>query len=245
MQHLRALISLVQRSRALNALVQLLRAINVFVLHSHVLNARAQHTMNTLTNLPRHVQVCAFNCKLVPELYRTCIMHIYNYCIFSFVGINIVQRPMDTTACAGSNATFTCVFFFSSGSSVDPTWRRNDVDVNLTRHTKLSNRSDSSTPVYIGTMVTVSSITTADDGARYQCIVLTFSSDAALNVEGNMYTCTYVHINFLFSIVCGCCIKSGTSHHSPGFIKLLLSVNLVCMSVYLLPEVNKYSHKVA
>ena len=108
---------------------------------------------------------------------------------------------MDTIACAKSNATFTCVFFFPSGTALEPIWLRNGVDVNLTRHTVVSNRTGSNTPVYIGTMVTVSNITTADDGARYQCSVTTPSSNATLNVGGNMYTCMYTLILYFLLFV--------------------------------------------
>ena len=100
---------------------------------------------------------------------------------------------MDTTACVGSTASFTCVIFFSSGSSVEPVWLRNDVDLDLTRHIIISNRTGSNTPVYISSTVTISNITIADDGAQYQCSILTLSSKATLNVAG-----TYsVHLRML------------------------------------------------
>ena len=94
---------------------------------------------------------------------------------------------MDTTVCEGDHATFTCVFFVSSGFPVAPGWLRNDAVVDMMRHTVTSNLTGGTTaPVYIGSTVTVSNVTLVDDdGVSYDCgIVSIMSSSATLNVVG-------------------------------------------------------------
>ena len=95
---------------------------------------------------------------------------------------------MNTTVCAGSTATFTCVIFFQTGVPVNPRWFRNDDSiVNSTRYTIISNFTDSlRNPVHIGSTITVSNITTADDGTQYRCSAVILSNNATLNVTGNM-----------------------------------------------------------
>ena len=69
LMHLCVLNALVQRSQALNALVQLSRKISGLACAKCTLTARYEHT-SFITNLPRHVRVCALKCKLARELYR-------------------------------------------------------------------------------------------------------------------------------------------------------------------------------
>ena len=108
--------------------------------------------------------------------------------IYVFI-IDLVQQPMNTTVCAGSTATFTCVIFVPNGIPANPGWFINDDLVTIsTRYTIISNFTDSlMTPVYISSTITVSNIAIADDGAEYQCGVISILSYiATLNVTGNM-----------------------------------------------------------
>ena len=66
--HSCALNALMQRLRALYALVQLSCTINALTCAKYTHTAHNEH-VNFITNLPRHVRVCAFNCKLARELY--------------------------------------------------------------------------------------------------------------------------------------------------------------------------------
>ena len=92
--------------------------------------------------------------------------------------VDFVLQPMNTTVCTGSAATFTCVIAFATGIAPDPQWFRNDVVVtNSAVHTIISNHSAGLLgPVYISSRVTVCDITTADDGAQYQCVASIFSN---------------------------------------------------------------------
>ena len=93
---------------------------------------------------------------------------------------------MNTTSCPHDNAVLTCVVFISSGSPVTPGWFRGGVTVDKIHHTTVDNLTDgTAAPAYINSSVTVSNVTTLDDGALYYCGILLFTSNSAtLNVVG-------------------------------------------------------------
>ena len=99
----------------------------------------------------------------------------------------VVQHPVNSTVCQGGNTAFTCVIFIQSGVLVIPGWLRNGTNVDMIRHTIIGNLTNvSTTPVYINSRLTVSSVTVSDDGALYQCGILSFitSNSASLKVVG-------------------------------------------------------------
>ena len=106
---------------------------------------------------------------------------------------------MNTTVCEGSTATFTCVVFIQSGIPAAPSWLRNGVLVdvnNMMRHTIVDNLT-ANTPVYISSTLTVSNITTSDDGNLYLCgVSVAISNIAMLNVAG-----TYIYM-YVFHECC-------------------------------------------
>ena len=141
---------------------------------------------------------------------NNCILHTYvNICVVFFIKILItyafivVQDPVDTTVCQGDNAAFTCVVFIQSGGVVVPSWFRDGVMVNPTSHTITTNRTDNTiAPAYISSTVTVSSVTTLDDGAMFNCDILSLvvSNTSALRVVGkcipisNVYSLVHISI---------------------------------------------------
>ena len=92
---------------------------------------------------------------------------------------------MNSIVCEGDNATFTCVVFIPSGTPVAPGWTRNGEPIDMMRHT-LANNLTGVAPVYVSNTVTISNVTVLDDdGALYQCgIISIMSSSATLNVVG-------------------------------------------------------------
>ena len=104
----------------------------------------------------------------------------------------VVQHPTDTTVCQDDNAAFTCVVFIQSGGLVIPGWLRNHTNVDIMRHTIVSNLTGgTTTPAYISTTVTVSNVTVFDDGVQYQCDILSLvtSNHATLKVLGEYMSC--------------------------------------------------------
>ena len=93
---------------------------------------------------------------------------------------------MNTTVCQYDIAAFTCVIFIPSGAPVSPAWLRNDVTVDMMRHTITTNLTGGATvPIFIKSFVTVSNVTVfEDDGALYQCGIQSISDSATLNVVG-------------------------------------------------------------
>ena len=93
---------------------------------------------------------------------------------------------MNTTVCQDNNVIFTCVVLIPYGIPVSPTWLRNGAAVDRMRHTITSNLTGGiSAPVYISGTVTVNNVTVLDDGALYQCGILSaISNNATLNVVG-------------------------------------------------------------
>ena len=111
----------------------------------------------------------------------------------------IVQGPVDTTVCEGDNATFSCVSFTPLNGSITPVlWIRNDEHANtrIPIADTENNRTGNDTPVYIGYTITVIAVTLSDDGAIYQCEILTRSEEAKLNVVGKYVNCD-IHIVWL------------------------------------------------
>ena len=113
----------------------------------------------------------------------------------------VVQDPVNTTVCEDNNATFTCVLFIPSGGVSAPSWLRNGVNVNSNtmHHITSHNRTQSTTaPAYIYSVLTVTSVTTSDNGVLYRCgIVLLSSSGATLKVSSAgecIYKCMSVLI---------------------------------------------------
>ena len=88
----RATLTYIKCNRAaLACIIQLLRTLNVLACTKCTCTARYQHA-SFITNLPRHVRACAFNCKLTCELYRRCKipkvyipMHVYSNKIRTYV----------------------------------------------------------------------------------------------------------------------------------------------------------------
>ena len=98
-----------------------------------------------------------------------------------------MQHPVDTTVCQGDNAGFTCVIFIQSGGLVIPGWLRNGTNVDRIRHTITGNLTTVSiAPAYISSTITVSSVKVFDEGAQYQCDIVSLitSNSASLKVVG-------------------------------------------------------------
>ena len=105
-------------------------------------------------------------------------------CVLTFV---VEVQPMNTTVCEGDSATFTCMIYFESGIASDPAWLRNDVAVDVMRHTITSNLTGGTTaPTSISSTITVSNVIVLDDdGMSYRCGTgSTVSIRATLNVVG-------------------------------------------------------------
>ena len=103
---------------------------------------------------------------------------------------------MDTTACEGYSATFTCVVFIPSGIfPSSPGWLRNGAAVDMMRHTVTNNLTGITTPVAISGTLTVSNVTVLDDdGLLYMCGIASNTSNATLNVVGK-----YIYHDLIFS----------------------------------------------
>ena len=110
----------------------------------------------------------------------------------------VVQDPVDATVCKGQNAVFTCVIHFSSGVPAAPTWFRNAEVVvsDMVHHNIINNVTTPQSPANIGSTITVINVSMFDDGALYNCGILSaVTSNATLNVVGKCvptYICKYV-----------------------------------------------------
>ena len=108
-------------------------------------------------------------------------------CLYTYI-IIVVQDPVDTTVCQDDDATFTCVLFISSGNAADPVWFRNGGNFDPMCHTVVSNLTTGTAimaPAYVSSTITINNVATLDDGALYQCGLLTaFSNNGTLNVVG-------------------------------------------------------------
>ena len=116
----------------------------------------------------------------------------------------VVQDPMSTTVCRDNNATFTCVIFIPSGGVAVPGWLRNgsNVNANTMHHITSHNLTQGAVaPVYIQSVLTVTSVRPSDNGVLYQCgFVLLLSNGATLNVLG-AGECTCVYTNACFDLM--------------------------------------------
>ena len=105
---------------------------------------------------------------------------------------------MNITVCQDNNVTFTCVFFIPSGGVAAPGWARNGaiVNANTIRHIISHNLTQGAiAPVYIQSVLTVTSVRPSDNGVLYQCgFGLLLSKGAILNVLG-AGECTCVYTN--------------------------------------------------
>ena len=106
---------------------------------------------------------------------------MYIYLLYTYV----VVDPVDTTVCEGDNSTFTCVYFISGGAVTAPGWIRDDAfNVNMIYVTN-NITSDTTTPAYIRSTVTLRNVVVLNNGTMYQCgIGTSLSNSSTLIVVG-------------------------------------------------------------
>ena len=113
-------------------------------------------------------------------------LHAYIYLIqYKYLYNYVVVDPVDTTVCEGDTATFSCVYFISVGVVTTPAWVRDDGITFNPIHVTSNLTSDTTTPAYVRSTVTLRNVTLLDNGTMYQCGVGTsLSNSSTLTVVG-------------------------------------------------------------